>query len=166
MRKLLLVFVLGLFGQCAFSRPDDIPVIIHRDWNNRVELVSSCVKDTVRVWVGVTLRFNAEFFEQTRQVKLSSVTFSSLALNVKDSSGKVRYLKYDRYDMPPDSVRCIWDVCAREVVRLMWYQSYDDLSGNEYDEYDELKRVPFDRTYYFPLYLIPASMTQKISWNR
>lgn len=61
MRKLLLVFVLGLFGQCAFSRPDDIPVIIHRDWNNRVELVSSCVKDTVRVWVGVTLRFNAEF---------------------------------------------------------------------------------------------------------
>ena len=48
----------------------------------------------------------------------------------------------------------------------MWYQSYDDLSGNEYDEYDELKRVPFDRTYYFPLYLIPASMTQKISWNR
>ena len=24
MRKLLLVFVLGLFGQCAFSRPDDI----------------------------------------------------------------------------------------------------------------------------------------------
>ena len=56
MRKLLLVFVLGLFGQCAFSRPDDIPVIIHRDWNNRVELVSSCVKDTVRVWVGVTLR--------------------------------------------------------------------------------------------------------------
>ena len=99
-------------------------------------------------------------------VKLSSVTFSSLALNVKDSSGKVRYLKYDRYDMPPDSVRCIWDVCAREVVRWMWYQSYDDLSGNEYDEYDELKRVPFDRTYYFSLYLIPASMTQKISWNR
>ena len=166
MRKLLLVFVLGLFGQCVFSRPDDIPVIIHRDWDNRVELVSSCVKDTVRVWVGVTLRFNAAFFERTRQVKLSSVTFSSLALNVKDSSGKVRYLKYDRYDMPPDSVRCIWDVCAREVVRWMWYQSYDDLSGNEYDEYDELKRVPFDRTYYFPLYLIPASMTQKISWNR
>lgn len=92
MRKLLLVFVLGLFGQCVFSRPDDIPVIIHRDWNNRVELVSSCVKDTVRVWVGVTLRFNAAFFERTRQVKLSSVTFSSLALNVKDSSGKVRYL--------------------------------------------------------------------------
>ena len=25
----------------------------------------------------------------------------------------------------------------------MWYQSYDDLSGNEYDEYDELKRAPF-----------------------
>ena len=70
----MLVFVLGLFGQCVFSRPDDIPVIIHRDWNNRVELVSSCVKDTVRVWVGVTLRFNAAFFERTRQVKLSSVT--------------------------------------------------------------------------------------------
>ena len=115
----MLVFVLGLFGQCAFSRPDDIPVIIHRDWNNRVELVSSCVKDTVRVWVGVTLRFNAEFFEQTRQVKLSSVTFSSLALNVKDSSGKVRYLKYDRYDMPPDSVRCIWDVCDSSVWFLI-----------------------------------------------
>lgn len=64
MRKLLLVFVLGLFGQCVFSRPDDIPVIIHRDWNNRVELVSSCVKDTVRVWVGVTLRFNAEFLNK------------------------------------------------------------------------------------------------------
>lgn len=64
MRKLLLVFVLGLFGQCVFSRPDDIPVIIHRDWNNRVELVSSCVKDTVRVWVGVTLRFNAAFLNE------------------------------------------------------------------------------------------------------
>ncbi len=33
----------------------------------------------------------------------------------------------------------VFGMCAREVVRWMWYQSYDDLSGNEYDEYDELK---------------------------